>query len=185
VNRVVDAAQATAVVAGIEAERAGATTFVGIDGPGAAGKSTLARHIAAGVPGAVVLAVDDFAGPDVAEWDWGRFTDQVLQPLRQGRTAHYQRWDWDSNRGAEWQDIAPGSLIVVEGVSSTRREVAVTWALRIWVDTPRELRLARALERDGPARLQRWTQDWIPSEEAYFAVQDPRARADLVVRGDR
>jgi uridine kinase len=74
---------------------------------------------------------------------------------------------------------------VVEGVSAIRREVAVTWALTIWVQTPRELRLARALERDGPARLAQWTQVWIPSEEAYFAAQDPRTRADLVVRGDQ
>jgi uridine kinase len=185
VTRVVEPAEVTAAVAAIDVARAGATTFVGIDGPGGAGKSTLARLIAAVVPGAVVIAIDDFAARDVPEWDWARFTRQVLVPLGTGRAARYQRWDWDRDVGAEWHDVEPGSLIVVEGVSATRREVAVSWALRIWVETPREVRLARALERDGPARMAQWTEAWIPSEQAYFAAQDPRARADLVVRGGR
>jgi uridine kinase len=179
------ATQAEAVAAAVDlaAARPGLTTFVGIDGPGAAGKSALAARIAAAVPGAVVVAVDDFSGPQFAEWDWARFIRQVRDPLLTGRTARYQRWDWHRDEGAEWHDLQPGSMVVVEGVSSTRHEAAVPWHLSLWVDTPREVRLRRAVRRDGASMLATWLTAWMPSEEAYIAAQRPQQRVDLVVSG--
>jgi uridine kinase len=181
--RLVSLARAVAEVAALASARPGRTTFVGIDGPGGAGKTTLAARIAAEIPGAVVVAVDDFSGPHLAAWDWTRFARQVRDPLLAGRPAHYQRWDWDGDEGAEWHDIAPGNIVVVEGVSATRDEAQVPWHLTIWVDAPREVRLARAVERDGPALLTQWTDVWMPSEEAYFAAQSPHRRADLQIIG--
>lgn len=159
------------------------TAWIGIDGPGGAGKSTLAARIAAAIERAAVVHVDDFWGPAIPEWEWARFTEQVVEPLRAGRTARYQEWDWDRDTGGPWHDIEPGSAVVVEGVSATRSEVDVPWAVRIWVETPADVRLARAFERDGAARMHRWFEDWIPSEQAYIARQQPQARADLIVVG--
>jgi uridine kinase len=164
--------------------RAGQTRWIGIDGRGGAGKTTLAERIAAAVPGAVVVHVDDFSGPRIAEWDWHRFAAQVVHPLLAGEPARYQRWDWEADAGAEWHEIRPDAVVVVEGVSSTRREVPVPWALTIWVDASRETRLRRAVERDGAAMLPRWLQDWMPSEEAYVARERPRERVDLIVSGE-
>jgi uridine kinase len=174
--------EAVAVVAKLAAGRNGSTLFVGIDGPGGAGKSTLAARLATAVDGAVV-AVDDFAGPQVPEWDWARFQRQVVEPLRADRPAHYQRWDWDRDEGAEWHDVTVGSVVIVEGVSATRRELDVAWALTIWVQTAPEIRRARAIERDGAARFQLWTDVWIPSEQAYIRTQDPLSWIDLIVPG--
>lgn len=159
------------------------TAWVAVDGRGGAGKSRFTERIVAAVPRAVAVHVDDFAGPTIAEWDWQRLRSQVLQPLVAGRPGRYQRWDWDSDEGAEWHDVPVGAIVVVEGVSSTRDEVGAPWDLTIWVDTPRELRLARALERDGAAMLSRWLEDWLPSEERYIARQAPQRRVDLVVAG--
>jgi uridine kinase len=175
--------QAAAIASVAAVDRKGQTIFIGIDGPGGAGKSALAARMAAVLPDAVVVAVDDFSGPQFAAWNWHRFVQQVRDPLLAGRAARYQRWDWDRDEGAEWRDIAPGGVVIVEGVSSTRAEAGVPWALRVWVETPREVRLARALERDGPDLMARWFDDWIPSEEAYIAAQKPDHRADLVVSG--
>jgi uridine kinase len=103
--------------------------------------------------------------------------------LLAGRAARYQRWDWDSDQGAEWHRVDPGSVVVVEGVSATRREAGVPWQLKIWVDAPRDVRLARALQRDGADMLAQWTEVWMPSEDAYAASQAPEQHADLVVSG--
>ncbi|HEU5007208.1 MAG TPA: hypothetical protein VFT67_09560 [Jatrophihabitantaceae bacterium] len=166
------------------ARRAGEQTrWIGVDGCGASGKTTFAARLAHALPGSVVVHVDDFSGPRIAEWDWERFDAQVVRPLLGGRSARYQRWDWDTDSGAEWHDIEPGGTVIVEGVSSTRHEVRVPWTLTIWVEASREVRLARAHERDGEAMLSRWLEDWMPSEEAYIARERPQDRADLIVPG--
>ena len=161
----------------------GTAVWIGVDGHGGAGKSTFAARIVHALPRAVLVHVDDFSGPRLATWDHDRFREQVVRPLLAGRAARYQRWDWDRDAGAEWHDVAPGSVIVVEGVSATTSVVGVPWTVQVWVSTPRETRLQRALERDGPDLMPRWLQDWMPSEEAYIAREHPQQRVDLVVAG--
>lgn len=170
-------------VARLAAKRPPETVFVGIDGRGGAGKSTLAAAAAEAVPGVQVIHVDDFSGLTNAEWDWHRFRRQVLAPLSAGRAARYQVWDREHDRGGEWVDVPTGRVVIVEGVSSTREEAEVPWALQVWVDAPCEVRLERALERDGPGMMRRWHEDWMPSEEAYVAREQPQHRADLLVSG--
>lgn len=159
------------------------TLFVGIDGFGGAGKSTLADGVAAEVARAAVVRVDDFWGPNIAEWDWVRFREQLLDPLLAGRPARYQIWNWVDDVGGTWVDLPPGRVVVVEGVSSTRAEAGVPWDLTVWVEAPRDVRLARALERDGADLMHRWLDDWMPSEERYAGTQRPQDRVDLIVRG--
>lgn len=175
--------EAVDTVARLAAARSG-LVLVGIDGFGAAGKSTLAAAIAGRVEVASVVAVDDFNSPLILEWDWERFRTQVLRPLLAGRAARYQVWNWDQNVGGEWVDVPPDGLVVVEGVSSTRSELAAPWDLTIWVEAPRELRMARAIERDGEAMRWVWEESWMPSEEAYAAREHPQERVDLIVGGE-
>jgi uridine kinase len=172
--------EALARIAALPRDR---TVLVGIDGYGGAGKSTFAAAAAQRVPSAVVVHVDDFAAPDIPQWDWDRLRAQVLLPLLAGRPGRYQRWDWPSNTGAEWHDVPVGRIVLVEGVSSTRREVDAPWDLTVWIDTPEPTRLDRALERDGPAMMARWHEEWLPSENAYVARENPLARVDLIVSG--
>jgi uridine kinase len=158
------------------------TRWIGVDGKGATGKTTLAAQIAAALPGSVVVHNDDFARPDVRGWELDRFVRQVLQPLLAGRPGRYQRWDFDRNVGAEWTTVPVGVPVIVEGVSATDERLGVPWDFTIWVEVPYELRLARALERDGPEMMERWLTDWMPSEDAYEQAQRPQERVDLVYR---
>jgi uridine kinase len=159
------------------------TVFVGIDGFGGAGKSSLAGAIAAELPRAAVVRVDDFWGPNVAEWDWSRFRRQVLEPLLAAEPGRYQVWNWAADAGGEWVELPAGAVVVVEGVSSTRAEAGVPWDLTVWVEASHGIRLTRALERDGPQLMHRWLDDWMPSEEGYAAREHPQDRADLLVDG--
>jgi uridine kinase len=177
------AGDAVALICDIAARRPDETLWVGVDGRGAAGKSTFAARLADVSARVRVVHVDDFAGPRVQTWDHARFEREVASPLRAGRSARYQRWDWDHDEGAEWHVIAPGSVVVVEGVSATRADVSVPWTVRVWVDAPRDVRLRRALERDGSAMMARWLEDWMPSEESYIARERPERNADLQIDG--
>jgi len=159
----------------------GGTRWVGIDGKGASGKTTLATAVVAALPGAVVVHVDDFARPSVETWERDRFVEQVLTPLSQGRPARYERWDWGTDASAGWSEVPVGVPVVVEGVSSTDERLGVPWDVTLWVDVPAEVRLTRALARDGEAMREQWVERWMPAEDAYEAAQRPQDRVDAVV----
>jgi len=183
VGGVVPETIARSAAAGLVRERLSGrpgTRWVGIDGFGAAGKSTLAREVAAQLPRSVVVAVDDFGRADISGWDRDLFTAQVLQPLLAGRPARYQRWDLSTDSGNDWVEVPVGVPVIIEGVSATDERVAVPWDVTLWLDVPADVRWQRILERD-PERLDRWRTDWLPSEQAYAAAQQPMARVDMVV----
>lgn len=178
----IDARQAPAFVRERLAGLTG-TRWVGIDGKGAAGKTTLAAAVAAALDEAVVVHVDDFARPSVETWERDRFVAQVLTPLAAGRPARYERWDWDTDASAGWCEVGVGVPVVVEGVSSTDVRLGVPWDVTLWVDVPAEVRLARALARDGEGMREQWVEAWMPAEDAYEAAQRPQERVDAIVLG--
>ena len=177
-------AEAVRVVAARLAGRTG-TRWIGIDGFGAAGKTTLAQQLSRALGGAAVVHVDDFARIGLPDWDHERFRREVLQPLLAGRPARYTGWDLAANAATGWRVVPPGGPVIVEGVSATDLRVPVPWDLTLWLEVPAEQRWQRIVQRDGPDRLDRWLTDWLPSEEAYAAAQHPQDRADLVVDGTR
>ena len=103
------------------------TLLLGIDGCGGAGKSTLARALATVVPAATVVEFDDFYRPSGerqarrdrevgGDFDWRRVREQILVPLADDRPARYQRYDWGDDRLAEWHEVQPGGVVIVEGI---------------------------------------------------------------------
>jgi len=157
------------------------TRWVGIDGLGAAGKTTLAARLARALPGAVVVHVDDFAHPEVPTWQRDRFVAEVLRPLLAGRAARYRPADLVTGALGPAVVVPPGVPLVVEGVSSTDVRLGVPWDLTIWLEVPQAERRRRIEARDRPELLERWRSDWWPQEEAYVRAQHPAERADLVV----
>jgi uridine kinase len=157
--------------------------LVAIDGWGGAGKTRLATEIARRLPSASVVHTDDFAGPHQPGWDWQRFSRDVLGPLLGDRSAQFQRYDWDSDQLAEWQTVPAGGTLIVEGISSSRLELGSVWDFVVWVECPRDLRLRRGIERDGEVLRWKWETVWMPEEEEYVRIQNPIARADVVVDG--
>ena len=153
------------------------TRWVGIDGLGAAGKTTFAAEIAALVPEAHVIHVDDFARPSVRGWERARFIAEVVEPLLGGRAASYARWDYltDERRGSA--DVPPG----VPGVSATDDRVPVPWDITMWLDVPEAVRRRRIEERDDERLLYRWRTDWWPNEQAYVREQRPKDRPGMIL----
>jgi uridine kinase len=76
---------------------------IGIDGPGAAGKSYLADQILAQMTDVQIVHFDDFYLDNDSEdgtqalgsrFDWARLEQQVLLPLSNNQKANYQAYDW-------------------------------------------------------------------------------------------
>ena len=157
------------------------TRWVGVDGFGAAGKSTLARRIAEVLSGSVVISIDDFAWGGISGWDRELFTTEVVEPLLRGRAARYRRWDLLADSPLDWVQVPVGVPLIVEGVSATDDRLGVPWDVTLWVDSPPDARQARILARDDPVLLERWRTDWWPSEQAYADAQRPQERVDAIV----
>lgn len=161
---------------------AGSTVLVAIDGCGGSGKSTLAAYLTGEIPNAVIVHTDDFASWDnPIDW-WPRLREQVLEPLARDETARYQRYDWGERRLMEWHEVV-APVVILEGVSSTRREFLPYLAFTIFVTCPREVRLRRGLERDGDGALPLWEQ-WMAAENAYLEEHRPMERAHVVISGN-
>jgi hypothetical protein len=164
--------------------RLGNVRQVLIDGPAGSGKTTYAAALAAELGHVTVMPMDDLyegwagLGSEV----FTRLENQVLSPLRDGHAARYQRYEWNAGAFDAWVDIASTGVLVLEGVGAAAQPVDPWAVLRVWVEAPRELRLARGLERDGEARQGEWLR-WDEQEAAHFAADATRGRADVLVDG--
>ena len=169
---------------------------VGIDGPGGAGKSTLARALAEWRDDVAIIEGDDFYRPLAAStraaltpleavdlsFDWERLRDEALAPLLRGEEARFRRYDWVSGRlGEEIVTVAPAGVVVVDGVYVARPALRGYLDLIVVVEAPREVCLARQLRRgdNDPAEIARWR----AAEEWYLERQNPKRVADLVIDG--
>jgi hypothetical protein len=169
--------------------RLGTVRLVVVDGPAGSGKTTFASRLAAALRfvhvHVQVLHMDDFyegwsggLTPDV----WERLHTQVLEPLSSGRDGRYQHYDWRLGEFAEWRSVPLRSVLVIEGVGSAARPVDPFASLRVWVEAPETVRVARGVQRDGEAMRADWMR-WVALETAHFAADATRARAELVVDG--
>ncbi len=139
----------------------------------------LAHHLG----NAPVIHTDDFASWDNPIGWWGRLEDEVLGPVERGEwPVGFRAYDWVARRLGEWREIQASDVILLEGVSSSRKAVASRLTLTVWVEASRDRRLARGIERDGAAMRAQWEQ-WMAEENAHFASDRARDRADVIVDG--
>lgn len=173
--RAVDARPVLELVS--RAAAGGDLTLVGIGGHGGAGKTTLAHAI----PEAEIVSTDEFWTGD--GFDLERLRREVVEPLACGETARFASFDWVARAARGRRLIEPAGVVVVEGVCALHRDLRDAYAVRVWVDAPYHVRLARGVARDGEQARRTWVEHWIPSEEAYVARDDPVSCAHVVVDG--
>jgi uridine kinase len=124
-------------------------------------------------------------------WDdqftfWERLESRVLDPLRHGRRATYQRYQWHLGKFAGPPLIVdPAPAVLLEGVSAARREIRPELSLAVFVVAPPDLRWRRALARDGDdsVAFRAYLGRWRAAEDRHFAEDGTAAAADLIVDG--
>lgn len=175
------------IVEAVRAKQAPAgmpTKIIAIDGPGGAGKSTLAARLAKEFGGAQIVHTDDFASWDNPVNWWPRLIEEVLEPLIRSRSARYRRTDWGNPDHQEWGEVTPAEFAILEGVTASREAFQPFLTYAIWIDAPRDVRLRRGLDRDGVGARAQWEQ-WMAAEDEYVKRERPQERADLVLPGDQ
>ncbi|HEU5271890.1 MAG TPA: hypothetical protein VFU36_18355 [Jatrophihabitans sp.] len=145
----------------------GPVRVVAIDGGAGAGKSSLAATVAAAVPDATVLHLDDLLDGWAGQFGYReRLHAEVLAPLATGRPGGYRRYDWKAGRFAEQVTVPVSRYLLVEGVAALWG-CSPYWSVGVFLNVPRAERERRWTERDGPMRPEWLT--WLDAEDRFFA----------------
>ena len=160
----------------------GSGRLVCLDGPAGSGKTTWAAGIAELAPDAHMVHMDDlYAGwsglPEVDVQLGG-----LLLPLAEDQSGSYRRYDWLAGEFAEWVEVDPVPLLVIEGVGCGASRFASLVTVLVWVEAPEDVRMERGLARDGDVFAPHWKQ-WAADEDEVFARERTRERADVHIDG--
>jgi len=167
--------------------RLGRVRLVAVDGPSGAGKSTFADRLADAL-GAAGARIELVHTDELLDgWDdqftfWVRFEAGVLGPLERGESGRYPVYDWTLGRFGGEREVPVPDVLIVEGSTSARPQAYPRLSLSVFVTADREVRLGRALARDGPG-IEEPLRRWMAAEEAFFAATRTGERADRVVDG--
>ncbi|TDC38668.1 uridylate kinase [Micromonospora sp. 15K316] len=185
---------------------------VAIDGPPAAGKTTLADEL-----GVVLRArdrdviratIDDFLFPRAQRYPRGEYSAEgcyfdthdydalnrvLLDPLGPGGDRRFRHAVYDRTTDTTLSPpvtTAPADAVLLfDGVFLMRPELIDRWDLRIFVSTALEKTVDRAVirERQVSTRAEverRWRERYIPSQQFYFAAVRPTDHVDVIVHND-
>jgi uridine kinase len=186
---------------------------VAVDGPPAAGKTTLADELgdALRAQGRDVIraSIESFLFPRAQRYrrgelcaeanyhdnfDYDALRRVLLDPLGPGGDRGFRRVVYDNQTDCAVSapvTVAPvDAVLIFEGVFLMRPELVDRWDLRIFVSAAFEEIVARARSRDA-ARYgspddveRRFRRRYLPSQQFYFDTVRPTDHADIVIRND-
>ncbi len=112
---------------------------------------------------------------------------QILQPLKLGKAASWQLWDWEQGQrgrndepGNGWREFSGGTPLIVEGCGSLSRVSSELADYRVWIETEKQVRHKRWLERDGEKFNEFW-HIWAGQEDEFYQQEKSAQLADLVI----
>ena len=188
-------------------------TRVGVDGPSAAGKTTLADEIASALRErgrhVVRASIDGFHNPPEVRrrrglldpqgylddsFDLAAVARELLDPLGPGGDLSYRPavhdLASDSARVEEHDRAAADAVLIFDGVLVLRDELAGHWDFSIYVAVSWDTVVSRGIERDlrpGVDRtdlVARYRSRYVPGQQLYVERYAPVSRADVTVMND-
>ncbi|MFC6022327.1 uridylate kinase [Plantactinospora solaniradicis] len=189
--------------------RPGHVLRVAVDGPDAAGKSTLVAELGrrlSGTRATIQASVDGFHRPRAVRrrrgelspegyyhdsFDYVALRDSLLDPLGPGGNRRYRTASYDhrADRAKQRQvQVAPeDAVLLVDGVFLLRPELREHWDLRIYLEVAPAESIRRALVRDVElfggveAVRERYLARYLPGQQLYRDEAAPVRQADVVL----
>jgi uridine kinase len=183
---------------------------VAIDGPDAAGKTTLAEELVAPLQArgrqVIRASVDGFhnrvgirhkqgstsaAGYYHDSFNYSALTNYLLAPLGPSGSRQYFSAIFDHRTDSAVQTpmrvAEVNAILLFDGVFLLRPALIEQWDFTIFVETDFETTLARALQRDADLFgsveevRKRYEQRYIPGQRLYYDECRPKEHADIIV----
>ena len=176
--------------------------IIGITGGSGSGKSTVVKRIKERYPNALLIEMDNyyksatfvnnsnitaynFDHPDAFDMD---LMMQNLASLKEGKSCMMPQYDFvHHTRKEEFVKVEPSSIIVIDGLMVFYDErVRKLLDLKLYVDTPADIRFIRRLKRDVAERgrtvesvIEQYTNVVRPGH--YNFIEPSKAYADLII----
>ncbi len=162
--------------------------IIGIDGPAAAGKSTLAYRLQEEFDAAVFHMDDYFLTDNLrtterlntpgGNVDYERMHKEIFLHLSEDKII-YNRYNCHTKHFEEEEETL-GNVIVIEGVYSLRPELKQYYDISVFIDISSEEQLSRLKTRNA-CLVQRFEDEWLPMENKYFDVFNVKELADYLL----
>ncbi len=161
--------------------------IISIDGPAGSGKTSLAAMIEASLASTgesvYTIHMDDlYNGWQLALSQ--QLTDSletIIQGARDYATLKVPQFDWVRGVFGEPLILPAPSTLILEGVGSGQNVIRDQVSIKLWLETPRELALARTLQRDGEEN-HRLMARWQIDEAKHFECEASESAADYRVK---
>lgn len=164
-------------------------TLLLLDGPCAAGKTTLAEQIAAQF-GGTVAHTDFFYLPQQKRTtarmalpgghiDQSRIEEQLLRPFSSQNTLTLQRFDCATQTLLTPMQVPSPELLILEGSYSLLPTFLPYADLTAWLTVEEPVQKSRLLAREGETGYLRFLEQWIPLEHAYLDTFHPDQSAQF------
>lgn len=163
---------------------------IAIEGGSASGKTTLAKCLAL-LYDCNVFHADDFflqsfqrtperLGEIGGNIDYERLENQVIQGLQSGKSFEYHRYECQTGKMSAPILVAPKKLNIVEGVYSTHPNLTNIYDWKVFVRVTRSVQKQRLENRNPPALVKRFLEEWIPMENRYFKAYKIEEKANQI-----
>jgi uridine kinase len=183
---------------------------VAIDGPDAAGKTTLAQELVEPLQAhgrsVIQASVDGFHNPShiryrrgsnspegyyLDSFNYQALAESLLAPVGPNGSRQYRSAAFDYHTDSEvqmpYQVADEDAILLLDGIFLHRSELVSYWDFTIYVEATFETTMSRAEERDrsllGSVEevRKRYEQRYIPGQKLYIAQSRPKELANVVI----
>ncbi len=176
--------------------------IIGITGGSGSGKSTVVKRIKERYPNAVLIEMDNyyksasfvnnnnitaynFDHPDAFDMD---LLLENIRELKEGKSSMMPQYDFvHHSRKNEWVKVDPSSIIIIDGLMVFYDErIRDMLDLKLYVDTPSDIRFIRRLQRDVKERgrtvesvIEQYTNVVRPGH--FNFIEPSKSYADIII----
>lgn len=167
--------------------------LLAVEGSCASGKTTLSKAFEESFD-CNIIHMDDFFLPfekrseermnEVGgNVDYERFYEEVAKNLSSDSPFAYGKFSCSEGKVCEQINVTPKNLTVVEGVYSMHPTFGEIYDFKIFLDISEDTKLKR-LKKRSPDKLERFINEWIPKENAYFSEFKIKEKCNLIINNN-